>query len=192
MIKSAKLCIADPPYLGRAAIWYGESMRKSQMGTDSGGTAKVQYRRADFHTEASKWDRLEAHIELIETLESEFDGFALCMAADNLQKLLPYCKPNIRVMIWHKWSLPSRARVQNRYEPVLVRIPSWRKGATAGQTMIDVLKCTKKPMKGFTGSKPAEWTHWVLDAMGYQKGDEVVDLFNGSGAVAEAIESYVI
>jgi hypothetical protein len=37
------------------------------------------------------------------------------------------------------------------------------------------------------GAKPEGWTEWVLDAMGYQAGDIVTDLFNGSGAVAAAI-----
>jgi hypothetical protein len=41
---------------------------------------------------------------------------------------------------------------------------------------------------GFVGAKPDEWTHWVLDAMGYTEGDIVDDLFLGSGAVSEAIK----
>jgi hypothetical protein len=40
---------------------------------------------------------------------------------------------------------------------------------------------------GFVGAKPDEWTQWVLDAMGYQDGDTVDDLFPGSGAVSELI-----
>ena len=41
---------------------------------------------------------------------------------------------------------------------------------------------------GFVGAKPEEWTKWVLNAMGYQKGDIVDDLFVGSGAVTQVIE----
>jgi hypothetical protein len=103
---------------------------------------------------------------------------------------LPFCKPSIKIMIWHKWSIPSRARVQNRFEPVLVRIPKSRKGGISGLTMTDVLTHKRKPQLGFTGAKPTEWTHWVLEAMGYQQGDEIIDLFNGSGAVSRAIETY--
>jgi hypothetical protein len=41
---------------------------------------------------------------------------------------------------------------------------------------------------GFVGAKPPAWTRWVLDALGYDpERDEVVDLFNGSGAVAGAL-----
>lgn len=37
---------------------------------------------------------------------------------------------------------------------------------------------------------PDEWTWWVLDALTCQPTDEVVDLFGGSGGVADAIASY--
>jgi hypothetical protein len=48
---------------------------------------------------------------------------------------------------------------------------------------------TANPLRqNFVGSKPYEWTQWVLDLMGYQEGDEVTDLFHGSGAVAQAIK----
>lgn len=40
------------------------------------------------------------------------------------------------------------------------------------------------------GAKPAGWTHWVLDALGYEPGDSVTDLFPGSGAVSQAIRTY--
>ena len=44
---------------------------------------------------------------------------------------------------------------------------------------------------GFVGAKPDEWTAWVLDAMGYQDGDVVDDLFIGSGAVTQALEKKI-
>ena len=56
--------------------------------------------------------------------------------------------------------------------------------------MIDVLTHKTKPNLGFTGAKPLEWTYWVLNALGYCKGDVVDDLFSGSGLVAEAIKCY--
>ena len=186
-----KFAIADPPYLGRASTWYGSSMRKSQKGKLFGGTANVGFKPADYHPEAFKWDLLETHKLLIDKLESEYDGFAVAMAHDNLQKLISYFRPNIKIMIWHKWSIPSRARVQNRFEPVAIRIPKTRKGAIKGKTMNDILTYKTKTNQGFTGAKPLAWTEWVLNAMGVQTGDSVDDLFNGSGSVAIAIEKYL-
>jgi hypothetical protein len=50
----------------------------------------------------------------------------------------------------------------------------------------DVL--TANPAGGFVGAKPPAWTHWVLDALGYDAAaDTVADLFPGSGGVARAI-----
>ena len=185
-----KFAIADPPYLGRAKIWYGQKMRKSQKGIKFGGTSKVNYKPADFNENAEIWDNIKTHKNLIEKLENEYDGFALCMAHDNLQKLLPFCKPNIKIMIWHKWSIPSRSRIQNRFEPVLIRIPKSLKGAVKGQTMPDVLTWQMRTKSDFAGAKPKEWTYWVLDAMGVDKDDEIEDLFIGSGAVTQAINDY--
>ena len=55
--------------------------------------------------------------------------------------------------------------------------------------MRDVLEAA--PLRSnFIGAKPEAWTHWVLDALGYQNGDEVTDMFGGSGAVQNAINSY--
>lgn len=186
-----KFAIADPPYLGRAAIWYGETMRHSQKGQAHGGSASVGFKPADYHENAHEWDNIETHKNLIDMLEKKYDGFALAMAHDNLQKLIPYFRPNIKIMIWNKWSVPSRARVQNRYEPVAIRIPKNRKGAVKGQTMTDVLIHKTRPAQGFTGAKPMFWTYWVLEALGVKKGDVVEDLFNGSGMVNDAINNYM-
>jgi hypothetical protein len=62
-----------------------------------------------------------------------------------------------------------------------------RRGRASGVGTKDVL--TQSPQNiGFVGSKPPEWTRWVLDLMGYQAGvDTVDDLFHGSGSVQEAI-----
>jgi hypothetical protein len=187
-----KLAIADPPYLGRASTWYGSSIRKSQLGALYGGTAKINYKPADYHPDAHKWDNIETHKELIQNLESNYDGFALCMAHDNLQDLLPLFKSKVKICIWYKWTLPSRSVISNNYEPVIIRVPKSRKGARKGFTTPDVLMYQKRDGLGFAGRKPAAFTHWLLSLMQYQENDEVHDLFNGSGAVSEAINTYVM
>ena len=54
-----------------------------------------------------------------------------------------------------------------------------------GYRVADVLSAAH-PVSGFVGSKPSAWTHWVLDLLGFQPGDEVTDVFPGSGAVERA------
>ena len=185
-----KLVIADPPYLGRASTWYGSSIRKSQLGAIHGGTAKINYKPADYHPEAHLWDDPNKHQTLITELENNYDGFALCMAHDNLQDLLPMFSVKIKVCIWHKWTLPSRSVISNNYEPVIIRVPDSRKGAKKGFTTPDVFTYQKREGVGFAGRKPEAFTHWLLNLMQYQEGDELIDLFNGSGAVVDAINSY--
>lgn len=49
------------------------------------------------------------------------------------------------------------------------------------------------PATGFVGAKPARWTRWVLDALGYDPAeDTVADLFPGSGAVTNEARQLVL
>jgi hypothetical protein len=185
-----KLAIADPPYLGRASIWYGSTMTKSQLGALHGGTAKVQYKPADYHPEAHLWDDIQTHKTLIKQLESDYDGFALCLAHDNLQQLLPLFSVKVKVCIWHKWTLPSGSCISNTYEPVIVRVPDSRRRAIKGATTPDLLTYKKKEGMGFAGRKPKAFTYWLLDLLQYKENDQVDDLFNGSGAIIDALNSY--
>lgn len=179
-----KFAIADPPYLGSAYRWYGLNGRAKGHGLG----------RADQHPEAELWDKPEKHIELANKLLNEFDGFAIALTSHSLSTYLSVIKTErengIRVMSWIKpASLPSGSRITQSYEPVIVKIPKDRKGRNSGKQMVDYL-IKAAPRKGFAGSKPKEWTIWVMQAMGVRQEDEVIDLFNGSGAVAKAIEEY--
>ena len=191
-----RLAIADPPYLGRAAVWYGESMHSSRMGVKYGGTAKINVRPADCHPLAHEWDDLDRHEELVHALIDNYDGWALAMAHDNLRDILPMVPRSVpvRVGIWTKpQTMPSGARVLNNYEPVIVRVPEGRRAAT-GQTMFPRDSVTiARINNGFAGAKPPQWTRWVLDLMGYDpEADEVDDLFGGSGAVARELAQGVL
>ena len=178
-----KFCISDPPYLGRAVRWYGEGGCGYGKGVN----------QADNHPEAYLWDKPETHIQLVHDLQSNYDGWAIAMSVHSLSTYLSAVETDsrngIRVCVWHKTAaVTSGNRVTNNWEPVLVKMPASRKGWKSGAARTsDVMSCN--PLRsGFVGSKPAEWTHWVLDLMGYQEGDEVVDMFNGSGAVANALK----
>jgi hypothetical protein len=73
-----KLCIADPPYLGRAVRWYGEG------GCGYGNGVN----QADNHPEAYLWDLPETHKQLVRDLERDFDGWAIAMSVHSLSTYL--------------------------------------------------------------------------------------------------------
>jgi hypothetical protein len=128
----------------------------------------------------------------VQELEANYDGWAIAMSVHSLSTYLSHVATNsrngIRVAVWHKPSaFPSGSRIANNWEPVVVKVPSARKGRTDGfQCVSDVLTCPPLRSK-FVGAKPSEWTHWVLSLMGYQDGDDVTDYFLGSGAVSHAL-----
>jgi len=179
-----KLAIADPPYLGRANRWDGDGCG------DGNGIG-----RADNHPEAKKWDDPQTHIDLVNKLESEYDGWAIALTVHSLSTYMKVIETDsrngIRVMSWIKpIAIPSGSRIATSWEPVIIRVPKERKGWKSGKRMKDYLIANPR-QNGFVGSKPDEWTQWVRDAMGYQHGDIVDDLFFGSGAVYQAIEDAV-
>ena len=177
-----KLAIADPPYLGRANRWYGDGCG------DGNGIG-----RADSHPDAKKWDDPKTHLELVEQLERDYDGWAIALTVHSLSTYMRVIETDsrngIRVMSWIKpIAIPSGSRIATSWEPVIVRVPKDRKGWKFGKRMKDYLIANPK-QNGFVGAKPQEWTDWVLDAMGFQDGDTVDDLFYGSGAVSQIIEN---
>lgn len=186
-----RLCIADPPYLGRATVWYGTGMGKSQLSVRDGGTSKTGIRPADNHPEAYLWDNPEKHQDLVDKLIAEYDGWAIAMAHDNLRTYIPMIPSNvpIRIGIWTKTQpMPSGARVMNVYEPVIVRIPEGRKSSTGCDIFPRDSVTIARINNGFPGAKPTAWTQWVLDMLGYDaETDTVDDLFEGSGAVKNAL-----
>lgn len=176
-----RIAIADPPYLGRGARWYGPT------GRGSGGGRH----RPDAHLDAHEWDRPSRHVALIAQLREEFDAWAVAAAPDSLPVYLG-AAPDARILIWRRRNAPpSGARVRSCWEPVLVSTP--RRGVGTGHMLDDVLD-VPAPRGGFVGAKPAAWTRWVLDAIGYEPGtdDEVTDLFHGSGAVAAELAQGVL
>ena len=177
-----KLCIADPPYLGRSVRWYG----KGGCGDGNGRN------QADNHPEAHLWDQKETHQNLVRQLQEQFDGWAIAMSVHSLSTYLQIVETDsrngIRVCVWHKPSaITSGNRITNHWEPVLVKIPQTRKGWSNDHARMSDVLTVNPPKNNFRGSKPPEWTHWVLDLLGYTEGDEVVDLFEGSGAVTHAL-----
>ena len=175
-----KLCIADPPYLGRAVRWYGPRGRGV-----AGGAGQ-----ADQHPDAHLWDDPSTHRRLVSDLDDGFDGWAIAMSVHSLSTYMQVVDTDscngLRVAVWHKPNAaPSGSRIHGCWEPVLVRVPQGRRGRADGLTATKDVLTANSPRQGFTGSKPPAWTRWVLDLMGYDPDDDTVtDLFHGSGAVS--------
>lgn len=163
----------------RAVRWYGE--QPGTVRANPGGT-----RPADFHPAAADWDDLGRHRQLLEQLVEEYDGWAIATSPDGLGAYHPL-PVSARVLSWVKTrAIPGGHRLHSQWEPVIVMPPEGRRSRWAGDRVADVL-VTPTP-QGFAGAKPVEWTHWVLDALGYDPTeDTVVDLFPGSGAITQAL-----
>lgn len=215
-----RLAIADPPYppsvserfdtadgsprlvsRSRARRWYGD------------GTRGPTDRPADFHPAAGEWDDPARHRALLEQLVAEFDGWAIATTPDGLDCYRPL-PPAAQIMVWVKpTAMPTSRRVASTWEAVIVCPPPARRareavgteatptrrgapatyvGRTFAPQVPDVLVCPP-PTHGFAGAKPARWSRWVLDALGYDPDtDEVVDLFPGSGSVSAVIAQGVL
>lgn len=182
-IDAIRLAIADPPYppsrgIGgvkpRSSRWYGDNQRSA---TD---------RPSDNHPQARVYDDPANHRALLERLMDEYDGWAIATAPDGLQaygtlplgtRILSWVKPNAQ---------PGSHRLRSTWEPIIVFPPITRVSNRGGVGQMGDVLVAPAP-GGFIGAKPAEWTRFVLDALGHVAGDVVDDLFRGSGAVAAAL-----
>lgn len=160
-----RFAYADPPYLGCGQKHYGA-----------------------LHPDAAVYDTLDAHKRLIERLEREFpDGWAMSLHSPSLRDILPMCPPTVRVASWVKPWCAFKLNVNPAYawEPVIWR--GGRKRTREQPTTRDWLAENITMKRGLTGAKPRAFCMWVFDLLNVQPGDEIEDLFHGSGAVAAAI-----
>jgi hypothetical protein len=183
-----KLAIADPPYLGRADRWYGDG-RGSGRPRTAGGYQGRNGRKPDYHPDAKRWDDPAAHVELVERLTAEYDGWAVAGHATTTALLLAAAPQGAQLAIWGRPNgIPGGARVVNSWEPVVIYVPRERRDRATGLRVRDMLVAPVR-RQGFLGSKPPEWTRWVLDMLGFDPSqDDVTDVFAGSGAVAAAAD----
>ena len=163
-----RFAYADPPYFGCAVKYYGHH-----------------------HPEAAVYDTVEGHRALVSRLVDEFpDGWALSMGSVDLIRLVPQLglPADVRVAAWCKSFASFKPGVNPAYtwEPVV-----FRGGRTGGgrerMTVKDHLVEPITLQRGLTGAKPAAFNRWVLDMLGWQPGDELVDLFPGTGGMGAAV-----
>jgi hypothetical protein len=191
-----RLCIADPPYLGRAEMFYGAS---SVALMNSNASANIGHtRKADTHPDAHLWDNPETHRLMVERLKKDYDAFAIAMVPSSLRHYLQWFDDDVIIAVWHDPRvMPTGRHPRRRWEPVLVkRAEGRRRTADVISPVGDVLtanNCGGSGGAGFAGAKPRAWTRWVLDMLGYDPEiDTVDDLFHGSGAVAAEVAQGVL
>lgn len=161
-----RVAYADPPYFGCCRL-YG-------------------HRHDD-----GCWDDPATHRQLIERLQDEFpDGWALSASSVSLPVLLPLCRPTIRIGAWVKSFCAFKKGVRPCYawEPVIFNggrnahhPPPLKGGKQTTPKDFHVAPITLK--KGLTGAKPESVCAWILDLLNVQPGDDVVDLFPGTGVM---------
>jgi hypothetical protein len=185
-----KLCIADPPYLGRAELLYGE---RDVPALEFHGTLNG-LRKADRHPDAAEWDAPERHEQLVRDLVADYDGWAIAMVPDSLRHYLQWVPHRARVAVWHDPRImPSGQHPRRRWEPVVIYVPDGRRRVIDVHRHVGDVLTAPHPSGSFAGQKPRQWTRWVLDMLGYDpETDTVDDLFHGSGAVAAEIAQGVL
>ena len=153
-----RLAYADPPYPGRAARYRAG--------------AEVN------------------HPLLVEHLRT-FDGWALSTNATTLREVWNLC-PEARCASWVK-TLASNGWARVRYSWEAVLFVTDHRGIKPGERSVvwDSLVCAPDVAVQWSevdgkggGAKPYAFVRWMLELLEYQEGDELVDLFPGSGNVA--------
>lgn len=171
-----RVAYLDPPYLGCCSLY-----------------------DHDHGTDGRCWDDPETHRQLIEWAAGEFpDGWALSATSTSLRTILPFTPPDARVAAWVKPFSAFKRGVRPAYawEPVIF----WRgRNPSAGfphppprkdgaqTTPKDFIAESMTLKKGLTGAKPLRFCEWVLDLLGVVEGDEVVDVFPGTGVMGRAV-----
>jgi hypothetical protein len=134
------------------------------------------------------------HAALINRLITEFpDGWALSTSAQALQDILALCPPGVRVCSWHRPVRRTRSRrALSAWEPLIV-YGGRELSTSTPQAVTDALEYRGR-FRAFpgaiTGMKAPQYAAWAFALLGTRAGDQLVDLFPGSGAVSEAWRRY--
>jgi hypothetical protein len=162
-----RLAYADPPYLGCCGLY------------------------DHFHGDGGCWDDIDTHAQLITRLNTEFDGWAMSATSTSLHLITPLA-PTARIAAWVKPFAAFKRNVPVAYawEPVLVK--EARKPIVGGfVVMRDFMVEPITMRRGLSGAKPEKVCHWLFEVVGAQPGDELDDMYPGSGAVTRAWRTWL-
>jgi hypothetical protein len=156
-VSELRFAYADPPYVGMASKYD--------------------------HPDSARWDSPQEHIALMHQLDDEYDGWALSLHVPSLATLWPNAPIDARLASWVKpfAAYKRNVRVAYTWEPVIWKRTAQRRDADpVGR---DHLSCPMAMQRGLFGAKPEQFCRWVLMLLGWQYGDEMVDLFPGTGVM---------
>src|SRR5690349_17984030 len=122
--------------------------------------------------------------KLVKRLVSEYpDGWALSLSSPSLQQIIAYCPSDVRVMAWVKPFAAFKPNVNPAYawEPVIVR--GGRKRDRWEPTVRDWVSANITLKKGLVGAKPEPFCEWILNVLNVQTGDQLDDLYPGTGVM---------
>lgn len=160
-----RFAYADPPYIGQAKRHYSHDPLCAEVD----------------------------HGELIKTLLMEFpDGWALSASSSSIPILVRLMPEGTRMAVWCKSFCAFKRNVRPCYawEPIFfyggrnpmnghrALIPAKNGKQTTPKDFI-VEPITLR--KGLVGAKPEKVCRWILDLLNVCEGDEVVDLYPGTG-----------
>lgn len=131
------------------------------------------------------------HRLLIAHLCDDFpDGWALSCSTPSLRELLPLCPDDVRIGAWVKPFAVFKPNVNPAYawEPVIFH--RGRKRVRTQITARDWVSTSVRLDHGLIGAKPYPFAWWVFDFLNLRAGDDLIDIFPGSGVVAEAWARY--
>lgn len=158
-----RLAYADPPYVGMARRYYGD--------------------HPDYRGEVD-------HAALLRELDG-FDGWALSCSGPSVPQLAALAVADgrpVRLAVWHRRRPPHpNARILSSWEGVLY-VPA-RDIVPGSSPTPDILlgvdAPTRRTLPGrVTGMKPPRFLEWLFTLLGAMPGDELVDMFPGSGMVS--------
>lgn len=144
------------------------------------------------HPQAHEWDDWKRHEQLICDLRDEYpEGWALSLSEPSLTDYLHALWNNrvedFRICSWVKpfASFKPNVTVAHTWEPVI--LVGGRKRTREQPTIRDHLSESITLKKGLTGAKPLRFNQWILGLLNWQIGDDLTDMFPGTGGMAEAI-----
>jgi len=153
-----KIAYADPPYPGCAHLYKNEESFAGEVD----------------------------HKALIEHLQT-YDGWLLHTSSQALRDVLPLTPADSRVMAWLKPFAAFKKNVSVAYawEPVIVKAA--RKPVVSHRVVMrDWIAESASLRKGLVGAKPERVCMWAFEVLGAKPDDDLIDLFPGTGAVAQA------
>ena len=130
------------------------------------------------------------HIELVERLQSSYDGWVLHASATprSIAVLAPLVEQTgARWMSWVKGFAAFKRNVPVAYawEPVIVK-PCRKPVVSKRLVMRDWVQESITLKRGLTGAKPEAVCHWAFEMVGAHPDDDLDDMFPGTGAVARS------